>query len=354
MEAKLKNIGDFLGQHGVRFMVPIYQRVYAWTEPELRALWADMTKAGDGECELFLGSLFLGSLFFGDEGVAEDGLRVLNIIDGQQRLTTLTLLLCAVRDRLRQVGGTFLRMDADDIDDRFLTVALSGGKGCKLVLTPADAPTLQEIVGVSPDADSEARGRTDDESGSQYIRDCYRWFAERIGAQNFDMESLERGFSSLRAIAVRMGASDQPQTVFESINAKGMPLSVPDLARNALFGHEGFPSPSYLYDAYWARVEDAFSVDEDDRWLAHAIRRWSRANPAVKDERGIFAAFKAKLLANDAATMEKRTGDLASFCLDFHRKVEVGDEATLEECKQWEEGIGKAERLGNGRRIFGD
>ncbi len=344
MQAKLMKLKDFLTQPETRFVVPIYQRVYSWTTPELRSLWKSMLEAGRKEK-----GLFLGTAFFLDEGEKE-GLRVLDIIDGQQRLTTITLMLAAVRDKLMAEGSKFCEMDASALQDACLKVHADGRDGCKLVLSRADAPTLQEIIGVK----ALEREDASDYERSKYVTDAYHWFADQLSLAGFEMRDLERGFEQTSIIITNMEENDRPQAVFESLNSKGLPLSVPDLVRNSLFGRDGFESPSYLYDKYWAPVEDAFSEDENDRFFAHSIRKWSGANFAVKDERGIYSAFKSRLLSDDPDLLEKRVENLATFCINFHDKIVEADEATLSECIQWEESIGKAERLRNNRKIFGD
>lgn len=354
MQAKLTKLKDLMAQPDTKFVVPIYQRVYSWTKPELRSLWNSVLNAGREDK-----SLFLGTAFFLDEG-ENDGLRILDVIDGQQRLTTITLMLAAVRNRMQTEDLTFCGMDAIELQNTCLKVREGGKEGCKLVLSRADAPTLQEIVGV--DSGCGGAGGTKNASGaedadcerSKYVMDAYRWFADQVSSTELEWSDLERGFEQTGMIVARMEKNDRPQAVFESLNSKGLPLSVPDLVRNSMFGRDGFESPSYLYDKYWVPVEDAFSEDGSDRFLAHAVRKWSGANFATKDERGIFAAFKARFLSDDPRVLEKRAENLAMFCINFHDRIAEGDEATLSECTQWEESIGKAERLRNNRKIFGD
>lgn len=361
MQVRQTRLVDFLGEPDVQLVVPVYQRVYSWTRPQLRAFWDDVMEAGRLDRPHFM-----GMVFFAEERSHHAGVRQLDLIDGQQRMTTMTLLMCAVRTYLSRTGATLDGLDADGVARKFLKLDAGGdsedggegadegpgdgsrdGAACKLVLSRADAPTLRWIEGMG------MRPATDEEY-SKLVVEAYEWFVARMDAEGFDFATFARGIAHLYIVEVMMGPSDRRQTVFESLNAKGLPLSTPDLVRNFLLMRSEFDDRSYLYDTYWAKVEDAFSTDADDRYLAHAIRIWTGSGAAIKDDRGIFDAFKASFSGKDRDELERRTAGLAAYCIDFHEKVLAGDEATIEACREWEEGRGKAERLRNNRRIFGD
>lgn len=370
MQVRQTRLIDFLGAPDVQFVVPVYQRVYAWTRPQLRAVWDDLMEAGRRNRPHFM-----GMVFFGEEHSHRAGITQLDLIDGQQRMTTMTLLMCAVRKYLDDCGGTLDGLNAEGVAQKFLLLGGSVSEGeagtgapvegdaeaddgdgnakpndvaaCKLVLSRADAPTLRWLEGIGDRPAS-------DEEYSKLVVEAYEWFVARMNAEGFDFDTFARGVAHLYIVEVLMEEGDRRQTVFESLNAKGLPLSTPDLVRNFLLMRSEFDDRSYLYDTYWAKVEDAFSADADDRYLAHAIRTWTGSGTAVKDDRGIFEAFKASFSAKGRDELERRTAGLAAYCIAFHEKVAAGDEATIKACREWEESRGKAERLRNDRRIFGD
>lgn len=333
---------DLLGAPEQKLVVPIYQRVYSWTRPQLREFWDDMIAAGKADSQHFM-----GTVFYTKEEMSSEDMPVLDIIDGQQRLTTLTLLMCALRDHLKETGETLNGLNAEGVSETFLQSRASSGIGCKLVLSRADAPTLGWVVGIC------GKPQTDEEYSKLVTESCH-WFKDRIANSGLDFKVIEHGLNQLSVITIEMEAKDRPQTVFESLNSKGLALSTPDLVRNYLLMRDEFDSASYLYDTYWAGVENAFAADDDDHYLAHAIRMWTGGGAAIKSDRDIFDAFKSSFAVKDAAELEKRTAGLASFCLDFHEKVANEDEATLKACKEWDENRGRAERLSNNRKIFGD
>lgn len=342
MKVKQQSVVDFLGQPNTQFVVPVFQRVYTWQRPQLRELWDDLMACGKDES-----SHFMGNIFYSVEPSHHDGIEQFDIIDGQQRMTTFTLLMCAVCKYLRTSGGDLDGMSAEAVADKFLRLAVGGNESGKLVLSRADAPTLRWVVGVGEKP-------TIEEEYSKRVVEAYEWFCDRFESESFDYAAFERGIQKLYVVAVEMEDQDRQQTVFESLNSKGLPLSTPDLVRNFLLMRSEFDDQSYLYDTYWADVEDAFSEDADDRYLAHAIRMWTGAGNAIKDDRGIFDAFKASFTLRDKVELEKRTAGLAEYCIEFHKKVADGDEATIKACREWEENRGKAERLRNDRKIFGD
>lgn len=342
MKVNQRSVLDFLGQPNVQFVVPVYQRVYSWQRPQLRELWEDLMAAGRSDS-----AHFMGNIYYSLEPSHHDGVEQFDIIDGQQRMTTLTLMMCAVCKYLRTTGCTLNGMDAEAVADRFLKLTVGGSTSSKLVLSRADAPTLRWVVGVG------ARPATDEEYSKRVV-ETYDWFCDRFENESFDYAVFEKGIQQLYIVAVEMEDQDRQQTEFESLNSKGLALSTPDLVRNFLLMRSEFDDQSYLYDTYWAAVEDAFAEDADDRYLAHGIRLWTGAGAAIKDDRGIFDAFKTAFTVKDRAELEKRTAGLAEYCIDFHQKVADGDEATIMACREWEESRGKAERLRNDRKIFGD
>lgn len=342
MQVNQTKLTDFVGAPDTQLVVPVYQRVYSWTRPQLREFWDDLMEAGRTDRPHFM-----GTVFFSEGASHHEGVRQLDLIDGQQRMTTFTLMMCAVCSWLAESGKTFDGMGPDEVADVFLRLALPDGDACKLVLSRADAPTLRWLEGIGEKP-------VTDEDYSKLVVESYEWFRDRMGTDGFDFDAFERGVGQLYIVEVLMEAKDRQQTVFESLNSKGLPLSTPDLVRNFLLMRPEFDDRSYLYDTYWAKVEDAFSTDPDDRYLSHAIRTWTGAGNAVKDDRGIFDAFKMSFAVKGRDALEKRTAGLADYCIAFHEKVAAGDEATIKACQEWEESRGKAERLRNDRRIFGD
>ena len=137
---------DLLGMPATRFVIPAYQRLYSWRERQCRELWLDLHRAARADA-----THFIGTLLYSHEDPDADGRQRLAVIDGQQRLTTMTLLIEALRrhlaDRERTLDGG---IDAPALDARYLRVGGEPGAPCKLVLSRNDGPTLQAVLDGTP------------------------------------------------------------------------------------------------------------------------------------------------------------------------------------------------------------
>lgn len=209
-----------------QFIVPIYQRLYSWQEAECAQLWEDIVRAGSTPT---LGSHFTGSIVY----VAKDQSTNTSaepdlIIDGQQRVTTVTLLLAALAARLdtlpedqrepwdgfspKKIRNRFLLNDDEDGERQF-----------KLILSQSDKPALIAILqGAEPPADMDNR-----------VTENYRYFHRKLADSNVDFAVVSRGLDKLVVVDVKLERGvDNPQLVFEAMNSTGKKLSQADLIRN--------------------------------------------------------------------------------------------------------------------------
>lgn len=199
---------------------PIFQRDYSWGTKQCAQLWEDILRVGrDPQAKAhFLGSV----VYIGAEDIAADVPRWL-VIDGQQRLTTMTLLMAALRDQLRTLG------DSDDhptsaaaVEDRFLQNRhAKADRRSKLALRRIDQDTLNALV-AGKDLPSQAATR---------VRENYAYFLERFAEA--ELETVWRGIGKLVVVHVSLTrGQDDPQLIFESLNSTGLDLTQADLIRN--------------------------------------------------------------------------------------------------------------------------
>lgn len=306
MKASIESILDVLGMPDTRFFVPVFQRVYAWTGRQVEQLLADTLRAARDDEQHFMGTL----ISLPKTGDSEDSIASVGVIDGQQRLTTLMLLLCALRDRLRAQGGEGTAW-AERIDAEYLR--LSDGR-TKLVLSEDDAPTLAALV----------EETALPEEPSRHLVDNFERFADRFGAEGFDAGLLMRGLQNLRVVAVELDGGDVPQQVFESLNAKGRPLTTIDLLRNTLMMAYGFDEQERLFDLYWRPIEDAFRkfAPDQDLYIDAALHQWLvGAAPQIRAGRrsDLYAAFKQYLdgAKERGILLEDMLRSLNESCLAF-------------------------------------
>ena len=344
MRASLEPVLAILGKPHVRFFVPVFQRVYAWTGPQCDQLLVDTLQAGRDGVAHFLGTMIYLPDTEQPDG-AQRGIAALGVIDGQQRLTTLTLMLAALRDVLRE-GSEDDKVLAVAIDREYLR-APDGG--AKLTLSRADAATLDAIV--AGEGEITMVGEP-----SRFLVQSFERFTARMRGEGFDREALWRGLKELRTVAVELGPNDSPQQVFESLNAKGRPLTTADLLRNTLLMTYGFEEQERLFALYWGPIERAFRrfSPDQDLYIDAALHQWlvgaaPQIRAAKRDE--LYGAFKEHLeeIKRRGVSLEEVLRSLNSSCLAF-----AADPASALARPHLDWVIAKPKGRISQRKLFGD
>ena len=220
MKATEAKLLEFL-KKSPQFLIPIYQRSYSWTERECAQLWADVMSAGRNDK---VNAHFVGSIVYVEQGLYQVTSQApLLVIDGQQRLTTVTLILEALA---RAVGDT---EPMDGFSARklrnyyLLNPEEDGERRFKLLLSQTDKASLIALLGAQP-RPAEASLR---------IEANFELFEKWIAAANGDLAAICRGITKLIVVDISLNRdSDNPQLIFESLNSTGRKLSQADLIRN--------------------------------------------------------------------------------------------------------------------------
>lgn len=269
-----------------RFVVPIYQRVYSWGIAECAQLWTDIVRAGarNGLSNHFTGSIVYIEKDQGTTTSREPDL----IIDGQQRVTTVTLLLAALAAHLdklpederepvagfapQKIRGLYLTNPYESGDDFF-----------KLMLSKRDKDALKAVVRNAPLPASDSR-----------VVDNYAFFVEQLS--RVDVETVVdvcRGLSKLVVVDVKLTRNtDDPQLVFESMNATGKKLSEADLIRNFVLMDLPPAQQERLYEDYWFPMEREFQGANEhrfDEFVRHFLTVKTLSIPRLDE---IYDAFK--------------------------------------------------------------
>lgn len=238
-----------------QYQVPLYQRTYSWKEAQLARLWDDVLKLArdrvdDPKATHFIGSLVLApSPANGPAGVPQ-----YLVVDGQQRLTTLSLLLCAIRDHR---AATEEPMHRDRINEQFLVNKWKPDQQrLKLCPTQADRPSYLACLDSTPQAGSQ-----------DPIGDAYRFFRVRLAQADdpedpWDIQRLEEAVvSGLSLVSVTAQHGDNVHRIFESLNNTGLKLSQGDLLRNHLFMR--LPTRSgAVYESLWLPLQKLLTTNE--------------------------------------------------------------------------------------------
>ncbi|MGB5684958.1 MAG: DUF262 domain-containing protein [Candidatus Electrothrix sp.] len=263
-------------------LIPLFQRPYTWKEHNWRTLWDDVMvqyDAGDTNTH------FMGAIVSVPARSVPVGVNKYLIIDGQQRLTTISLLLCALRDCLddnsaARIQEVYLTNRFRDIDDTL-----------KFVPTQADRDVYRTI----------ALDRQIPEDDSLIIK-AYQFFFKKLRKSHDAndepvrpdqvLTTLEQ---NLQVVMINIGDTDDPYLIFESLNFKGEPLTQADLVRNYLlmrFHHSIFAGGEQerVYSKYWLPLEKTL-----DNNLTEFLRHYMMKDGDNIKQGGIYAAIKDKL-----------------------------------------------------------
>lgn len=237
-----------------QFIVPIFQRNYSWQKSQYEQLWFDILRASKFKEKQ---NHFIGSIVYIDMGTPAGRPQQLLLIDGQQRLTTISILLCAIKDyvqkfnletkliNLAKIKNQFL-YNSDEIDeDRY-----------KLLLNVQDKETYIKLI--------DNTIFTVNKPAANIIK-CYEFFYERIEdfiKQDGQIDEIYAGIFKLSLVSISLDKdSDNPQMIFESMNSTGKDLSQTDLLRNYLLMDLTPEKQTRLYKTYWKPMEELFGED---------------------------------------------------------------------------------------------
>lgn len=286
MQAIDRRFTDFI--NGKRqFIIPVFQRDYAWTRQQCQQLMRDVMRASERDSSE---SHFLGSIVYIGADLSS-AFQSWLLIDGQQRLTTLTVLLVALRDHIEASNwsGSEESPTVEIIDDYYLKNTHQPGKRLyKLVLRRRDNATLHALVAGKDLAEFE-----DDYSG--LLIDAYQFFRSALEAPDCDLEDVYRGIARLNIVDVTLHQGiDNPQLVFESMNSTGVDLQQSDLVRNYLLMGITESEQTRLYEEYWSKIDSLFQASGNafDWFLRDYVALEKRLTQQIQMDR-IYDEFKA-------------------------------------------------------------
>jgi uncharacterized protein with ParB-like and HNH nuclease domain/predicted transport protein len=237
--------------------VPIYQRTYSWTRPECLQLWNDVVRASHDD----VSGHFIGSIVYIDTGIYQvSGANAIEVIDGQQRLTTISLLLLAVARAVETDGvgdeKTSRKLVKDYLlQDEDLDPGVEGRY--KLLLTKSDRDTLMRLVD----------GRELNPTEAPRLVDTFNLFAEQLGRTTLSHEQVLAGLGKLLMVDIALEKDhDNPQLIFESLNSTGLDLSQADLIRNYVLMGQPPKLQKEIYTNSWYPLEQSFPAEDQDRF----------------------------------------------------------------------------------------
>ena len=284
MKATEANLLKFL-RKSPQFVIPIYQRNYSWTAAQCRQLWSDLMRAGRDE---IVQAHFIGSIVYVERGLSSvTSQEALLVIDGQQRLTTSTLLIAALAKHFetQSLGELLEAFSNKKLRNYYLlNPDEEGERHFKLILSETDKDTLLAILQNTP-MPAEPSSR---------INENYALFQELIAANEGELKAICQGLAKLVIVDVSLDrAQDNPQLIFESMNSTGLELSQADLIRNYILMGLEPKLQTELYKTYWRPMERAFGqaayVVHFDAFMRHYLTAKTGEIPNV---RAVHVAFK--------------------------------------------------------------
>ncbi len=318
------NDASFLSllKQSLQFVVPIYQRAYSWTERECGQLWDDILRTGKDDD---MKSHFIGSIVYIQDGIYRaTKMSQLLVIDGQQRLTTIMLILEALA---KHIEGNEPKKGIELRHDYLLNHLEVGESRFKLLLTETDKDSLLAIL--------EQKSLPDNHS--HRIKENFKLFKKWVGKlDSTKISSLHNGLEKLTIVDISLDRShDNPQLIFESMNSTGRDLSQADLIRNfVLMGLEPEKQKN-LYKEHWRPMENAFgqkAINTDfDSYMRYYLTFRTGVLPRVKK---VYEAFKAYAnfsgkLKNDVDALVKDIHTYANYYCAMALDQEHDDKLAL-------------------------
>jgi len=286
LKASERKITKLFSESDTVFSIPVYQRDYNWQEKQCQRLFKDILQTGKNEK---VSSYFLGSIVYIHDGIYGVGEKEFHVIDGQQRMTTLTLLFLAIYFKLK---GTILAKDADKIYNQYVVNPYSE-KEIKLKLLPPEE-NLYILNKISHNKFNELEAFQDRNMLKNYL-----FFEKELENLSFDdMKHLSNGIEKLIYIDIALEkGKDDPQKIFESLNSTGLDLSQGDLIRNYILMDLERGEQNRIYKEIWIPIENNCKVSDGSEitsYVSDFIRDYlTLKTEKISSKPKVFETFKA-------------------------------------------------------------
>ena len=253
-----------------QFLIPLFQRPYSWKKKQWKVLWDDIYELEPKKTH------FMGAIVTMHAHTRPEGITKHLLIDGQQRLTTILILMIALRDKAKGNPGNLF----DNIQENLLTNKFNENEDFyKLLPTQEDRESFINLIQEKP---SPSRNK---------ITEAYSFFSKQV-ANLTTKEEQDKFFNTVtgRLIFVCIGLErdDNAYLIFEGLNAKGLPLTQADLIRNYLLMGIDRSRQDKIFNAYWKPMQTDFKDDLLTEFIRHFLMR--NASFVKKDE--VYATMK--------------------------------------------------------------
>lgn len=288
-----------------QYVVPLFQRAYSWDKKEWEVLWEDLVYLCDNNEPK---SHFIGSIVTMPTTSVPEGVTKFLLIDGQQRLTTVFILLALLRDIAKNNGQEEL---SDEINQTMLVNPFKKGSDFfKLLPTQVDRAVFHNLI-------------LSESNGSTQLTRCYQFFERKLKQEGVEVQAINNVITNrLSVVSIVLDPDDNPHLVFESLNAKGRPLTQADLIRNYFFMKIHVDEQEKIHVDYWEPMQLALGDN-----LTECIRHYLMRNGSFVKQSDVYFVLKDRVGKSDALTALK---DIAIFASYYQKLLAPEDEPDTE------------------------
>lgn len=284
-----------------QYLVPLFQRAYSWTQKEWEVLWEDLLYLAENERPR---THFIGSIVTMQAISVPEGVNKFLLIDGQQRLTTIFILITLLRDEAKRTDEEL----ANELQQTMLVNPFKKGDDYyKLLPTQTDRQPYYHLI------------KGEDLRGESLLFECYRFFSRKLKQTDQDIRTLSTVLTSrLTVVSIALGTDDDPHLVFESLNAKGRELTKADLIKNYFFMKIHIDQQQEMYDRYWAPMQNELGED-----LTEFIRHFLMRKGDMVKQSDVYFALKESVENREAM---EALGELAAWAVHYGKLLQPSRE----------------------------
>ena len=314
MKANETKVIDFLSSNKTQFIIPVYQRNYDWTKLQCEQLLDDILEVGTSNA---MNAHFIGSIVYvHDDAYTTAQVKELTIIDGQQRLTTLTLIYLALNAFAKSLKNEDL---VSEITETYLINKHTSGED-KLKLRPTENNEKALKYLFRSDANEEY-------PDFSRLIDNFKYFKGIISSDNYEV--VQKGLSKLMFVEVSLDRHrDDPQRIFESLNSTGLELEQADLIRNYILIGLERETQKRIYQNYWEIIEKlAKDETQNVSRVSDFIRDFlTLENKEIPNKGKVYATFKAKYPTSTLNELENNLGAIKSLVRHYNKLINPKNE----------------------------
>ncbi len=319
MKASEINLNRFLSQADTQFIIPVYQRNYDWTEAQCKQLLNDILIAGTRPD---ITAHFIGSIvYIHDDVYSASGIRELTIIDGQQRLTTITLIYLALYRLLQSIGQ---QQQFTRIHETYLINKFAPDEE-KLKLRPTDNNDRAIKHLLSGEATDTYSG------GFSRVISNFQYFSTHITVEN--IEHVLSGLNKLMFVEVSLErGKDDAQRIFESLNSTGLELSQADLIRNFILMGLNRSKQNEIYIAYWQKIElHAKELKTNQSRVSEFVRDYLTLKTSkIPNKNNVYLQFKERFPDLSLEALESLLAEFRVYSRYYHKFINPLEEPDTE------------------------